>query len=168
MQRELIAAALAIAAVAAHADCRVVFGQGRNLRQLGGPDWDDINQRFNTAVVDALDGHDQQHAYPLTMASAQTDVQAIGRTLLKQADQQGCRTLVETAVFTDDQGTLVLRLRAYPLLPEIGDGGAVVGLRFGTPSFVTQRELPPAAVLRMKTEELAAHMAAEYLQRDAR
>jgi|GEM_PF-4365128 len=49
-----------------------------------------------------------------------------------------------------------------------GDGGAIVGLRIGTPLFVTQRDLGLAALQRLKPELLAQQMAAEYLQHDRR
>ena len=165
MRRELIAAALALSAGAAQADgCTLVFGQGRNATLLGGPNWDELNSRFNGAVAGALEA-DGRHALPTTASSQQIDPQATGRKLLEQADRAGCRTLVETTVFTEAE-MLVLRLRVYPLLPQLGDGGAVAGLRIGAPLFVTQRDLPPAALLRLKPDELAAQMAAEYLQHD--
>jgi hypothetical protein len=166
MRRELIAGVLALAFGAAQADCTLVFGQGRNAALLGGPNWDELNTRFNTAVAGALEAQGQR-VHATTASSQQIDPQAAGRALLEQADKLGCRTLVETAVFAEPD-TLVLRLRAYPLLPQIGDGGAVIGLRIGAPLFVTQRDVPPAALLRLKPELLAAQMAAEYLQRDSR
>jgi hypothetical protein len=63
---------------------------------------------------------------------------------------------------------LVLRLRVYPLLPELGNGGAIVGLRIGASLFVTQRDLPATAVTRIRPELLGSQMAAEYLQHDRR
>jgi hypothetical protein len=171
MRRELIAAALALSgalhAGTARADgCSLVFGQGRNPQLLGGPNWDDLNGRFNAAVASALQAEGRQ-VHPVTASSNQIDPQAAGRALLAKADKLGCRSLVETTVFTDD-ATLVLRLRVYPLIPQLGDNGAVVGLSIGATLFVTQRDLPPAAVLRMKPELLAAQMAAEYVQHDQR
>lgn len=165
MRRELIGVALALLAGAAQADCTLVFGQGRNATLLGGPNWDEINTRFNTAVADALADQGRQ-VHPTTASSQQIAPQAAGHALLVQADKLGCRTLVETAVFAEAD-TLVLRLRAYPLLPQLGDAGSVVGLRIGTPSFVTQREVPAAALLRIRPELLAAQMAAEYVQGDS-
>ena len=170
MRRELIAGVLALSlglsTGAAQADCTLVFGQGRNATRLGGPNWDELNTRFNTAVATTLEADDRR-VHPTTSSSQQIDPQAAGRALLAQADKLGCRTLVETAVFTEAD-TLVLRLRVYPLLPQLGDGGAVAGLRIGAPLFVTQRDLAPAALLRLRPEQLAAQMAAEYLQRDSR
>lgn len=167
MRRELIALALAIAASAAQASgCTLVFGQGRNPTLRGGPDWDALNTRFNAAVASALDA-DGRRVLPLTASSQQIDPQAAGRELLEQADRLGCRTLVETTVFADGE-TLVLRLRAYPLLPQLGDNGAVAGLRIGAPAFVTQRDLAMATLLRARPEALAAQMAAEYLQHERR
>lgn len=167
MRRELLAAALALSAgVAQAAGCTLVFGQGRNAQLLGGPDWDDLNRRFNAAVAGTLEA-DGRRIHATTASARQIDPQAAGRALLAQASRLGCGTLVETAVFSGDD-TLVMRLRAYPLLPHLGDDGAVVGLRIGAPLFVTQRDLPVAAVLRVRPDEVAAQLAADYLQHDTR
>ena len=103
---------------------------------------------------------------PMTASSVQIDPEAAGVALLRQADQLRCATLVETAVFADEQDTLVLRLRVYPLLPTLGDGGSIVGLRIGAPLFVTQRDLDLKALLRLKPDMVGQQMAAEYLQHD--
>lgn len=167
MRRELIALALALAAGAAQASgCTLVFGQGRNATLLGGPNWDEVNTRFNSAVAGTLEAQGRR-VQPVTASTQQIDPQAAGRALLEQADRLGCGTLVETAVFADDE-TLVLRLRVYPLLPQIGEGGSIVGLRIGAPLFVTQRDLPPTALLRLKPDLLAEQMATEYLQHERR
>ena len=167
--RDLIAAAaLALTAVASQAEpCTLVFGQGRNPPLRGGPDWDELNERFNAAVTNALDA-DGRRVIPMTASSVQVDPEAAGVELLRQADQLRCATLVETALFADEQDTLVVRLRVYPLLPVLGDGGAIVGLRFGTPLFVTQRDLDLKALLRVKLDALGQQMAAEYVQHDRR
>ncbi|MBV8034541.1 MAG: hypothetical protein JOY88_05665 [Pelomonas sp.] len=167
--RERIAAALlALGAVAAQAQpCTLVFGQGRNPPAPGEPDWDALNQRFNAAVAGALDGEGRR-AMPMTASSVQIDPEGAGLALLQQADRLRCTTLAETAVFADEQGTLVLRLRIYPLLPALGEGGAIVGLRIGAPLFVTQRDLDLKALSRLKPEGIGRQMAAEYLQHDRR
>jgi hypothetical protein len=175
--RELIATALlalaaaaapaAAAQVAQVAPCTLVFGQGRNLPARDGPDWDALNARFNAGVTGTLEAAGRR-VYPMTASGEQVDPEAAGLALLQQADRLGCGTLVETAVFDDGQDTLVLRLRVYPLLPQIGDGGTIVGLRIGTPLFVTQRDLKLGALQRLKPELLAQQMAAEYLQHDRR
>jgi hypothetical protein len=167
--RELIAAAtLALIATAAQAQsCTLVFGQGRNPPLKGGPDWDGLNQRFNAAVASTLDA-DGRRVVPMTASSVQIDPEAAGVALLRRADELRCATLVETAAFADEQDTLVLRLRVYPLLPTLGDGGAIVGLRIGAPLFVTQRDLALAALLRLKPDLVGQQMAAEYLQHDRR
>ena len=164
----MLAAMLALAGAAqAAAPCTLVFGQGRNPVVQGGPDWDGLNQRFNTAVADMLDAQGRR-IFPMTAPSEQADPQAAGIALLQRADQLGCATLAETALFTDEQGTLVLRLRVYPLLPTMGDGGAIVGLRIGAPLFVTQRDLDVKALPRLKLDLIGQQMAAEYLQHDRR
>jgi hypothetical protein len=169
MRRELTALAFALLCGAAQGQpsCTLVFGQGRNAPEPGGPDWDDLNARFNTAMADTLEAQGRR-VMPMTASSVQIDPQAAGIALLREADRLGCATLAETAVFADEQGQLVLRLRVYPLLPQIGDGGAIVGLRIGTPLFVTQREAARAALQRLKPELIAAQMAAEYLRHDRR
>ena len=165
--RELIAAvALGLAAAAAQAEpCTLVFGQGRNPPLKGGPDWDDLNQRFNAAVTNTLDA-EGRHVIPITAAAVQADPEAAGVALLEQADNLRCNTLIETALFVDQNDTLVLRLRVYPLLPTLGDGGVINGLRIGAPLFVTQRDLALAALARLKPDLIGQQMAAEYLQHD--
>ena len=170
--RELVAAAALVLGAAAQVaqaapPCTLVFGQGRNPVLKGGPDWDDLNQRFNAAVANELDKQGRR-VFPMTALAEQADPQAAGIQLLQQADQLGCATLAETALFADEQGTLVLRLRVYPLLPTVGDGGAIVGLRIGAPLFVTQRDLDLKALLRIKLDLLGQQMATEYLQHDRR
>ncbi|MGQ3094151.1 MAG: hypothetical protein ACT6RP_11930 [Roseateles sp.] len=167
--RELIAAVvLASAAIAAQAaPCTLVFGQGRNPPLSGGPDWDALNERFNAAVANALDA-DGRRAVAMTASSTQIDPEAAGIELLQQADRLRCATLAETAVFADQHDTLVLRLRVYPLLPQLGEGGALVGLRIGAPLFVTQRDLDLKALPRLKPDMLGQQMASDYLQHDRR
>ena len=169
-RRELIAAALltlGAAATQAAEPCTLVFGQGRNPPLRGGPDWDDLNQQLNAAVANGLDAAGRR-VVPLTAPSVQNDPEAAGIALLQEADRLRCATLAETTAFADEQGTLVLRLRVYPLLPTLGDRGAIVGLRIGAPLFVTQRDLDPKALLRLKMDSVGQQMAAEYLQHDRR
>lgn len=168
--RELIATtALALAATAAHAvePCTLVFGQGRNPPTQGLPDWDELNQRFNAAVANALDAQDRR-IIPLTMPAVQADPEAAGMALLERADKLGCSTLIETALFQDEGGALVVRLRVYPLLPTFGEGGVINGLRIGTPLFVTQRDLDIKSLPRLKPDLIGQQMATEYLQHDRR
>lgn len=168
LRERLAAALLALGALAAQAQpCTLVFGQGRNPPQQGGPDWDGLNQRFNAAVAEALDGEGRR-AVPMTASSVQIAPEAAGIALLQEADRLRCATLVETAVFADEQDTLVLRLRVYPLLPQLGEGGAIVGLRIGAPLFVTQRDMARGALQRLRPDLVAQQMASEYLQHDRR
>lgn len=163
----LTAAWLLCAPPARAADCTLVFGQGRNVPRAEGPDWDALNATFNTAVSEALARQGRQ-THPSTVPSQQADPRAVGRQLLADADRLGCRTLIETTVFADEQQTLVLRLRVYPLLPQLDAQANLVGLRIGASVFVTQRDLPWTALSRMKPDLLAAQMAAEYLDHDRR
>lgn len=164
----LLACLLALATTAASASgCTLVFGQGRNPPAAGEPDWDALNDRFNDGVAKAMESQGRL-VYAMTASSAQIDPQAAGVALLRRADELGCATLAETAVFAQDD-TLILRLRVYPLLPQIGAGGAIVGLRIGEPLFLTQRELQLHSLERLQRLQLgtlAAQMAAEYLARD--
>ena len=167
---ELIAAALLALAAAptlAASPCTLVFGQGRNAPAPGEPDWDGLNERFNAAVASALEAGGRR-VVPMTASAVQIDPEAAALALLREADRLGCATLAETALFADEQGTLVLRLRVYPLLPALGDGGAIVGLRIGTPLFVTQRDLDMKALPRLKPDTAGQQMASEYLQHDRR
>jgi len=166
--RELIAAALlALAATGVQAvePCTLVFGQGRNPPTQGGPDWDALNQRFNAAVASALEAAGRR-IFPRTASAVQIDPEAAAAAVTERTDRLGCGTLIETALFVDEQDTLVLRLRVYPLLPQIGESGGIVGIRIGAPLFVTQRDLSLAAIARLKPDLVGQQMAAEYLQHD--
>ena len=165
----LVAALLALAATLAQAvsPCMLVFGQGRNPPQQGAPDWDELNRRFNAAVAETLDAAGRR-VYPMTVSSVHIDPEGAGHALLQEAERLRCLTLAETAVFVDEQDTLVLRLRIYPLLPTVGDSGGITGLRIGAPLFVTQRDLDRRALARMKLALIGQQMAEEYLQRDRR
>jgi hypothetical protein len=165
----IIGAALALAAAAAQAQppCALVFGQGRNRPAAGAPDWDGLNTQFNAAVASALDAGGRR-VVTMTAPVAEIDPQTAGLAVLQRADESGCATLVETTVFADEQQALVLRLRVYPLLPQLGEDGAIVGLHIGAPLFVTQRELALATLARLKPEAVAAQMTGEYLQYDRR
>lgn len=168
MRRELAAATLALTLAGAQAaPCTLVFGQARNLPAAGAPDWNGLNDEFNAAVAGALDT-DGRRIVTMTVPNDRIDAQTAGLALLQRADESGCSTLVETTVFAEQQKTLVLRLRVYPLLPQLGDDGAIVGLHIGAPLFVTQRELALATLARIKPEQLATQMAGEYLQHDRR
>ncbi len=170
MRRELTAAVLAVAAGLAHADdpCMLAFVQARDTAPAvaGGPDWAALNQRFNAAVVATLQA-DGRLVNPASVATPPLDAQGQAQALLAEADKLGCRTLTETAVYVQND-MLVLRLRLYPLLAELGNGTTIVGLRVGTPLFVTQRDLPAHAVTRIKPDVLGEMMAAEYLRHDRR
>jgi len=168
LREGLAAALLALAAATAQAEpCTLVFGQGRNPPQADGPDWDGLNERFNAGVASALEAAGRR-VFPRTASAVQIDPEAAAIGLLQQADRLGCGTLIETALFVDEQGTLVLRLRVYPLLPVLGDSGTIVGLRFGNPLFVTQRDLDIKSLPRLKPDLVGQQMAAEYLQHDRR
>lgn len=169
MRRELIGAALSLALGAAQAGpCTLVFGQARNLSEAEGPDWNGLNERFNAAVAGALDTGGRR-IVPMTVPNDRVDARSAGLALLQRADEEGCSTLVETTVFADpQQQNLILRLRVYPLLPQLGADASIVGLRIGAVIFVSQRELALATLTRLKPELLAAQMAGEYLQHDRR
>lgn len=147
--------------------CNLVFGQARNEATGGMPDWEALNERFNAEVTEALQAAGRR-AVAMTVPALQISPEAAGLALLQRADELGCRTLVETTVFANEEQTLVLRLRVYPLLPQLDDSAVIVGLRIGSPLFVTQRELALAAWPRLKPELIARLMTQEYLQHDNR
>lgn len=165
----LVSVLLGVAAAPAAAQglpCHLVFGQARNESAPGTPDWEALNQDFNTQVAHALEAAGRR-AESMTVPALVIDPQTAGLALLQRADELGCRTLVETTVFADDQQTLVLRLRVYPLLPQLGEDASIVGLRIGSPLFVTQREFALDALARIRPGLIGEQMAGEYLQRDA-
>lgn len=147
--------------------CTLVFGQARNLPEPGAPDWQALNEGFNAAVAGALESGGRR-IVTMTLPNDRIDARSTGLALLQRADESGCGTLIETTVFADVEQVLVLRLRVYPLLPQLGGDGGIVGLRIGAPLFVTQRELALNTLPRLRLELLAAQMAAEHLQHDRR
>ncbi|MBA4218249.1 MAG: hypothetical protein IIA03_01070 [Proteobacteria bacterium] len=163
----LLLAALHGPAAARPMPCTLVFGQARNLPEAGGPDWQALNEDFAAAVAAALDGSGRR-IVTMSLPNDRIDARATGLALLQRADESGCNTLIEATVFADVEQILVLRLRVYPLLPQLGGDGGIVGLRIGAPLFVSQRELALATLPRLRPELLAAQMAGEYLQHDRR
>jgi hypothetical protein len=154
----------------APAACTIAFGQGRNEADAGGPNWDALNARFNAQVVSTFEGAGR-HVYPVVASVSEINPAAISQRLLGMAQELGCATLAETAVFADIEAqTLVARLRVYPILPALLADAGVIGLRIGTPLFTTQRDLSWSAsvVERFRPDLLGAQMAGEYLQRDQR
>ncbi|WP_204307403.1 hypothetical protein, partial [Enterobacter hormaechei] len=78
---------------------------------------------FAAAVAAALDGSGRR-IVTMSLPNDRIDARATGLALLQRADESGCNTLIEATVFADVEQILVLRLRVYPLLPQLGgDGG---------------------------------------------
>ena len=149
---------------AAPATCTLVFGQGRDAGAAPPSAWDAVNQRFNAAVAAELAASGRRVHASVAPAHA-IDPHATAQALLRQASERGCETIVDTTVFADPEArVLVVRLRAYPVLPQVDAGVGIVGLRIGPQVYVSQRdfELTQGQLDRIRPGALAAEMAGEY------
>jgi hypothetical protein len=167
-----LAAALLLPAVAAAEDeppCIVVVGHGRNLAlddHEANTAWNQVNNRFNAQVA----GHVQQagqRVVRLPLPVESRDMPANVTQILDRAQDAGCDRLLETTIFADDAArTLVVRLRAHPLLRVRNLAGNGVLLNIGAPSFSSQRDLPlePRSFERLAPDLVAREMAADFIR----
>ncbi len=167
-----LAAALLLPAVAAAEDeppCIVVVGHGRNLAlddHEANTAWNQVNNRFNAQVA----GHVQQagqRVVRLPLPVESRDMPANVTHILDRAQDAGCDRLLETTIFADDAArTLVVRLRAHPLLRVRNLAGSGVLLNIGAPSFSSQRDLPlePRSFERLAPDLVARDMAADFIR----
>jgi hypothetical protein len=167
----LLAAILALHCGAARAagggavgGCTIVFGQGRNTSADDEDRWDKVNAAFNAQAAATLAASGRR-ALPFVAPSNPSDPEAIVEQLVRTATDDGCVTILETTIFADyEAGTLVARLRVFPILPEAGDRTGITGFRIGPSVYVNQRDfdLSQATLDRVKPAVLGSEMAAEY------
>jgi hypothetical protein len=149
--------------------CIVVVGHGRNLAlddHEANTAWNQVNNRFNAQVA----GHVQQAGHrvvrlPLPVESR--DMPANVTSMLDRAQDAGCDRLLETTIFADDQArTLVVRLRAHPLLRVRNLSGSGALLSIGASDFSSQRDLPlePRSFDRLAPDVVARGMAADFVR----
>lgn len=162
----LLVLACAAAPCAAADDCTLVFGQGRGVAP-GDADaarqWDGVNLAFNQRVAQAL-GERGEAVLPLVARATDEPASAV-MAVLERAAAANCGRILETTVFADPAaGTLVARLREYPLVPD-----AAGALRIGAPRLTVERqfELAPSTLERVRPAALGAVMAAELSERRA-
>lgn len=176
LPRPLLAAACLAAALlpglaAAEEDppCIVVVGHGRNLAlddHEANTAWNQVNNRFNAQVA----GHVQQagqRVVRLPLPVESRDMPANVTSILDRAQDAGCDRLLETTIFADDQArSLVVRLRAHPLLRVRNLAGNGALLSIGPPSFSSQRDLPlePRSFGRLAPDVVAREMAADFVR----
>ncbi|MET0518176.1 MAG: hypothetical protein ABW005_04995 [Burkholderiaceae bacterium] len=162
-------AALRVAAQEAAPSCLIVYGSGRNFGDAQeNAAWDRANALFNAAVVARL-AEAGLRAQPLLLpVGGVPPAQAVAR-LLELAQRQGCRRIVDTAVFASEASdALVLRLRVHPLLGAgLGPLQSAAPASIGEPLYTAQREFPlnrgrPLEPARLQA--LAREMAAGYLE----
>jgi len=162
----LLCAALTIPAGAAE-PCLIVYGQGRNLGEAPQNEaWDRINARFNGAVTERLQsaGLDAQ---PLLFKLGETDPAAAVGLLSARAGARGCSRVVDTAVFADPGGALIVRLRVHPLLGGMGPTAASAEPpRIGAPLYTAQSEFDfnRRTLERLNFPALAGEMVGGYLE----
>ena len=149
--------------------CLIVYGHGRNVGEVPqNQAWDRINARFNALVTARLRAAGLQ-AEPLLFKVGETDVQTAIQILTTRAEAQGCSRVVDTAVFADDNGALIVRLRVHPLLGRFGPVAKPGPTRIGTPLYTGQSEfdLNARTLEHLKLEAMADSMVADYLKQSA-
>jgi hypothetical protein len=165
----LLLPAPAVAQGGAEPPCIVVVGHGRNLSlhdHEANTAWNQVNNRFNAQVA----GHVQQagqRVVRLPLPVESRDMPANVTSMLDRAQDAGCDRLLETTIFADDQArTLVVRLRAHPLLRVRDLAGSGGLLSIGPPSFSSQRHLPlePRSFDRLVPDMVAREMAADFVR----
>ena len=162
----LLLSAMTMHAAAAES-CLIVYGQGRNLGEAPQNEaWDRINARFNEAVTDRLRaaGLDAQ---PLLLKLGETDLAAAVGLLTARAEARGCSRVVDTAVFADTDGALIVRLRVHPLLGKLGPTVAGAGSsHVGAPLYTAQSEFDfkRRTLERLNFPALAGEMVGGYLE----
>jgi len=154
-------------AAPAAGDCTLVFGQGRGV-DAGDVDaaqrWDGVNLAFNQRAAQAL-GERGEAVVPLVARAADDDLAATVHAVLSRAEAEGCSRIVETTVFADERaGTLVARLREYPLAR---DTAGVLRIQPPRLSVERQFDLTPTTLERVRPATLGAAMAAELAERRA-
>jgi len=163
----LLLALLASMHAGAAESCLVVYGQGRNLGEAPQNEaWDRINARFNGAVTERLRaaGLDAQ---PLLFKLGETDLAAAVGLLTERAAAAGCSRVVDTAVFADTDGALIVRLRVHPLLGGIGPTAAAAEPpRIGAPLYTAQSQFDfnRRTLERLNFPALAGEMVGGYLE----
>ncbi|WP_077036869.1 hypothetical protein [Pelomonas sp. KK5] len=165
--RLLMAALLACATLqAAAAGCLLVYGQGRNV---GAPAqneaWDRINARFNGAVTARLRSAGFE-AEPLLLKTGVLEPAQAVELLVERARERGCARIVDTAVFANEEGALVVRLRVHPLL--LAEAGPILRPtppRIGAPLYTGQSEsaFTAAALERLNFDSLAGSLLEGWL-----
>lgn len=167
----VLPALLPVAVAAAEPACTVVVGHGRNLAlddHEANTAWNQLNNRFNAQVA----GRVQEAGWRvvrLPLPVEARDMPANVTQILDRAQDAGCDRVLETTIFADDQArTLIVRLRAYPLLRVRNLAGSGAMLAFGEPSFTTQRELPLElrSFDRLAPDALAREMAADFVRQE--
>jgi len=168
----LLQCGMAPAQSAVEPPCIVVVGHGRNLAlddHEANTAWNQVNNRFNAQVA----GHVQQagqRVVRLPLPVESRDMPANATSILDRAQDAGCDRLLETTIFADDQAhTLVVRLRAHPLLRVRNLAGSGALLSIGPPSFSSQRDLPlePRSFERLAPDLVAREMAADFVRHSA-
>jgi len=175
--RLLLCLALAVGAGCAEAQspsapCTIVYGHGRNLGDARENEaWNRINAQFNEQVVARLQAAGQRALPMLVGVDALAAPQAAVARLLAVAEAQGCRRIVDTAVFANESASaLVLRLRVHPVLASLGPRLAAAQPVIGEALYTSQRDFDLGRLQRglepARLEALAREMVEAYLAGD--
>lgn len=149
------------------APCVIVYGNGRNVGDAReNAAWDRANLNFNAQVVARLTEAGLR-AVPMVFKVGELAPRESVELLIAAAQRQGCRRVVDTAVFANaESAALVVRLRVHPLLASLGPRVAAAQATIGEPLFTSQRDFDLNArrpVEALPLDALARQMVDDYL-----
>lgn len=159
----------AASAASAQAPCVIVYGNGRNVGDAReNAAWDRANLNFNAQVVARLTEAGLR-AVPMVFKVGEVAPRASVELLIAEAQRQGCRRVVDTAVFANEESAaLVVRLRVHPLLASLGPRVTSAQPTIGEPLFTSQRDFDLSRALEsLQLDLLARQMADGYLAEQA-
>lgn len=150
------------------APCVIVHGNGRNLGDAQENEaWDRVNAQFNAQVVERL-AEAGLRALPMRVPVGSIAPQLAVARLLEAAQREGCRRVIDTAVFADEAAAaLVVRLRVHPVLASLGPRQAAAEPQIGEALYTSQRDFAlgnARALERPRLEALAREMVEAYLE----
>lgn len=141
-----------------------MLGQGRNHAEgqsEADTAWNKVNAVLAQQVAADLAASGRT-VVPLVLSVAVTEPAQVAALVFEAAASKGCSQLVETTLFADaEAGTLIARLRVYPLIGEGASGRMRIGVSGYTGS--REHELTQNVLDRLRPAVLGKALVAEWL-----